>query len=382
MKTIFWSAGENSGDLHGSRVMMELKRRYSKHRHVGIGGPRMKEQGLEQMFPFSRFNVMGFTEVAKHLRFFMKVEKEVKQLFESDPPDLVVLVDYPGFNLRVAKMADDEGIPVLYYICPQFWAWKHDRVHQLKDYTRHVACIMPFEKDLLDIHRINCSFVGHPIAEEIQLEMSREEFAKFNDLDPEKQWIGFLPGSRNMEIERLLPLYLETAGYFDRTKYELLLSKSHSVDDKLFYGLVKQYNADYLHIIGANTYEMMKYCRALACTSGTATLESAYLGTPSVIVYKTTKLSYIIAKRYVGIKRIGLPNIVLSEDILPELIQNDATPNSLFQRLRFLLEDSPERDRIMRKLGNLQQELGEKSASGEVADLIENLLETRFYVSV
>ncbi|MCD4828020.1 MAG: lipid-A-disaccharide synthase [Candidatus Cloacimonetes bacterium] len=382
MKTIFWLAGETSGDLHASEVIAELTRRFGKYRHIGIGGPRMKERGLEQLYPFNRFNVMGFTEVIKHLRFFMKVEKRIRKLLRQELPDLVVLVDYPGFNLRIARIADDEGIPVLYYICPQFWAWNHKRVHQLKDYTRHVACILPFEKDLLDIHRINATYVGHPIAEEVNIELGREGFAEAHGLDPDMQWIGFLPGSRDMEIERLLPLYLEASRYFDRTRYQLLISKSHSVSNKLFFDMIEQYDAGHVHIIGGNTYEMMKYCRALACTSGTATLEAAYIGTPAVIVYKASKLTYFVAKRYVGIERIGLPNIVLGENVLPELIQDAATPGALYQRMLFLLEDGPERERIIAKLGELHEMLGGKHASSEVADLMEKLLESRLYVSL
>jgi len=382
MKTIFWIAGENSGDLHAGHVMAEMNARFGKYRHVGIGGPRMREQGFHSYYPFQQFNVMGFVEVFKHLRFFLKVEKDIRRRLTDDPPDLVILVDYPGFNMRIARIADDLGIPVLWYISPQFWAWKHNRVFDLKSYTRHVACILPFEKDLLDINRVNCSYVGHPIAEEITLELNREDFARFFGLDPDKTWVGFVPGSRDMEIERLLPVYAAASRMFDHTKCQVLVSKAHSVNNKLFLDLLRLHGGDDLHVIDGHRYEMMKYCRALAVTSGTATLEAAYLGTPTVIVYKTSRISYELGKRYIRIKRIGLPNIVLEEDVLPELIQQQATPGAIYRTLLNLLEDSPERRAIERKLADIHRMLGEKQASKEVANLAENLLESRMYVSL
>jgi lipid-A-disaccharide synthase len=174
--------------------MNHLNKEIPYIRHTGIGGSRMKAEGLKQLFPFERFAVMGFIEVLKHLRFFLQVEKAIKKQFRNEKPDLVILVDYPGLNLRIAKLACDFAIPVLYFIVPQFWAWKHNRVYQLKDYTRQIACILPFEEELLRIHNINATYVGHPIAEEINFELDRDGFARFYGLDPKKSWIGFDPG--------------------------------------------------------------------------------------------------------------------------------------------------------------------------------------------
>ena len=205
MATIFWIAGENSGDLHASYVMKELQD-YGFN-HVGIGGYQMQKRGLQVLFPFNRFNVMGFWEVLKHLRFFAKVEKFIKEYLKKNKPELVILVDYPGMNLRIAKIASELNIPVFYYICPQFWAWKHHRVKQLADYTNQVACILPFEPDLLYIHQVNSEYVGSPIVEEINIKMSKEEFGKATRLDSNKKWLSFFPGSRIDEVNKLLPIF-------------------------------------------------------------------------------------------------------------------------------------------------------------------------------
>ena len=232
--TIFWLVGESSGDLHAELVMKSLNQAIPNLTHVGIGGPRMQKQGLIPMFPFQRFAVMGFAEVLAHIFFFMGVQSKIRKLFAKNKPDLAILVDYPGLNLRIAKMADDYRVAVLYFICPQFWAWKHERVYQLKASTRHVACILPFEKEMLDIHNITNSYVGHPIAEEVNIELDRNAFAKFYKLDPAKKWIGFFPGSRNAEIQTMLPIFLKTVGKWDPNKYEFLFSKSRSVNHNVY----------------------------------------------------------------------------------------------------------------------------------------------------
>jgi lipid-A-disaccharide synthase len=373
MKNVFWIAGEGSGDLHAANVIRALRERGYEAQHAGIGGPRMEAEGFISLFPFERFAVMGFAEVVKHLRFFLKVRKEIKRRFNDEEPDLVVLVDYPGLNLQVAKMADDLSIPVLYYICPQFWAWKHERVYKLRDYTRHVACILPFEKDLLDIHRINSSYVGHPIAEEITISLSREEFALKYGLDPSRKWIGFLPGSRQMEFEKMMPAYIEAMKRLDTSKYEFLISKAPAFSTKAFYDLLKRHQLQHAFVIGGDAYHLMKHSDVLAVTSGTASLEAAYLGTPMAICYRTSMISYEIGKRLVRIKRIGLPNIVLDENVVPELIQHDATGKRIARTLERLLQPH-EQERIRTRLTDLHALLGAKSASREVAELVEHIL--------
>jgi lipid-A-disaccharide synthase len=372
--TIFWLAGESSGDLHASLIMETLNANISNLRHIGIGGSKMQALGLKPLFPFARFNVMGFYEVLQHLPFFLKVEMSLKRLFEKDKPDLVILVDYPGLNLRVANLADNARIPVLYYICPQFWAWKHNRVYKLRDNVRQVACILPFEQELLEIHNVRAGYVGHPIAEEVRFDLSREQFASFYGLSADKRWIGFMPGSRDTVVSRMLPVFLQTAKRFDPDKYEIMVSKAQTVSHSLFMELLEQSGLKKLRIIDGYRYEMMKFSELLISTSGTATLEAAYIGTPLIIGYKTSFLSYLIGRRLVRIKRIGLPNIVLDQDILPELIQKDLIPENIFRKAEQILSDAKYRDGIRKDLSRLRSLLADKKTSVEMLRLIKTLL--------
>lgn len=374
MERIFWIAGDSSGDLHASGVLGKLKKMDLHFESVGIGGPYMQTEGLKAMFPFSRFNVMGFTAVLRHLPFFAKVKNTIQRYFQESRPDLVVLVDYPGFNMRIARIATDMRIPVLWYIAPQFWAWKHGRIYQLRDFTRHVACILPFEKEMLDIHHLNSSYVGHPIAEEIAIQANRDTFARTFDIDPEKKWIGFFPGSRNAEVKRMLPVYLDAAAHFTGEEYQVLVSKASSVDHRLFTDILNKKRKCDITVVDGYNYAMMKECEVMAVTSGTATIEAAYIGTPFVICYKASHLEYEIARRMIRVKRIGLPNIILERDVLPELIQKEASGRNIADQMKRFLDDPPFRKQVSIALNELHHLLGDLSASEETAKLVIKLL--------
>ncbi len=377
MKSIMWIAGENSGDLHSSMILKELKRRGKNYRSYGVGGFRMQSEGFEALFPFKKFNVMGFVEVIKDIFFFGKVQRKLIKIFENNPPDLLILVDYPGFNLRLAKKAYEYSFPILYYICPQFWAWKHNRVHQLKENTNFVSCILPFEEELLSIHQIHSKYVGHPIAEEIEFLSDKNHFADFFQLDKSKKWLGFFPGSRDMEISRILPEYLESIKHFDSGKYEFLISKSHTVNDKLFREIIKKSKVKNIKIIDGYNYDMMNLCDFLTITSGTATLEAAMIGTPFVIVYKTSPISYFIGSKIVKIKYIGLPNLIADKLMVPELIQSEANGKNIASNIKNYLQDSSLYEKTQTELSKISHLLGDKSASKEMADIIEDLLDEK-----
>jgi len=373
-KKIFWLVGESSGDLHASLVMKSLNEQVPSLIHTGIGGPRMQALGLKPLYPFKRFAVMGFVEVLKHFFFFWKVEQGIKRFLKRERPDLAILVDYPGLNLRIANIADHARIPVLYFICPQFWAWKHDRVFKLKAMTRHVACILPFEKEMLDIHTINSTYVGHPIAEEIDIQQDRGSFAAFFNLDLNKQWLGFLPGSRNSEVQRMLPVFLKTTSLFDPNKYEFLFSKARSVDHRLYMDMIEAHKGPRINIIDGYTYEMMKHSSFVISTSGTATLECAFIGTPVLIGYKANPISYQIGRRLVRVKRIGLPNIVLDQDLLPELVQHDLNPEMIYSIVSGILADPEKMKAIRNDLHRLKGMLSSPRPSVEMPILIRTML--------
>ena len=374
VKTIFWSAGENSGDLHASMVLKALKERGLYYKHIGIGGHRMQAEGFSPLFPFKKFSLIGFWEVVQSLPFIWRTEKEIKKILETNKPDLIVLVDYPGFNLRLAKTAYDLDIPVLYFICPQFWAWRHSRVNQLKEYVNFLALILPFEKELLDIHRVDSEYVGHPIAEEISIEVSREHFAETFGLDPGKKWLGFMPGSRDTEIKKILPAFIAAIKRFPSDEYQFLISKSHTVNNELFMSYIPETLSKRAFVIDGYMYEMIKYSHFMAVTSGTATLETAYIGTPFIIVYKTSQISYSIARKLIRIKRIGLPNIILEDDVVPELIQNQVTGENIKQIMSEYLNDQIAYKKMTTELLKVQDILREKKASREVAAIIERMI--------
>ena len=373
-KTVFWLAGENSGDLHASLVMNLLNREIPYIKHIGIGGNRMKAEGLQQLFPFERFAVMGFVEVIKHLFFFWKVERTIHKKLAEIKPDLAILVDYPGLNLRIARLADDLRIDVLYFIAPQFWAWKHKRVYQLRERTRQVACILPFEPELLHINNINATYVGHPIAEEINFELDRQAFARFYGLDPQKQWLGFFPGSRNNEVSKLLPVYLETISKLDANRFQFLFSKSRSVSHRLYNELIDSSTKVKPFIIDGYNYDMMKHCEVLVVKSGTTTLETAYIGTPAIIVYIANRISYEIGKRFVKVDKIGLPNIILEKKVLPELIQDEVNPSNIVRHINSFVDDSALYNSVKADLHRIHDLLGDRVCSKETVKIIRDML--------
>ncbi len=374
---IFWLAGEYSADLHAGLVMRALNSALPGLRHSGIGGARMQAEGLQPLYPFARFNVMGFAEVLGHLAFFRQVETGIRSFFREDPPDLAILVDHPGLNLRIARLASYLGIPVLYFICPQFWAWRPGRVNQLRDRVRHVACILPFEQRLLEAHNVPATYVGHPIAEEIDPKLDRAGFASLYGLDPAKRWIGFLPGSRDSVIRAMLPVYLEAVRELASQGFELLVSQARTVSPTLFRQLCGAAPVPGLKVIATHRHELMRHCDLLVSTSGTATLEAAYIGTPQLICYKTSPLSFAIGRRLVRINRVGLPNLVLERDLLPELIQTACQPHSIVKVALGLLND-PDRLQTMRKeLAPLRKMLSEPRASLEMTRLVKVLLDER-----
>ncbi len=372
MKKIFWIAGENSGDIHSAIILRELQNRGKDISVFGIGGPNMIKYNFTTIEPFERFAVMGFTEVVKHIFFFTKIYFRIKKIFKKNTPDLIVLTDYPGFNMKLAKLASKFNIPVLYYISPQFWAWKQNRIFQLKKYTDYIAYILPFEGNLLQKENVHSSYVGHPIAEEIELKLTKKEFAKKFQLDETKKWLGFFPGSRANEIKRLSPEFINAINHFNPDKYEFLVSRACSINKELFkkMGL----NGSKIKEIDSYNYEMMKYCDFLTITSGTATLECAYLGTPFIIVYKTSRISYELGKRFVKIDKIGLPNIILGNKVLPELLQDEVNGRNIYYQINLFLKNPKKYAETKDNLKTLHDLLEKKSTSKAVSDIIENML--------
>ncbi|MCK4359469.1 MAG: lipid-A-disaccharide synthase [Candidatus Cloacimonetes bacterium] len=363
MKNIFILAGERSADLHTSEFIKKMLKLDSDITFWGIGGLKMQKLGFESIFPFERFSVIGFVEVVKHLGFFYQVTNKIKKEFIKRKPNLVILVDYPGLNLRIAKIASKLKIPVLYYISPQVWAWKKKRIYKIKQYTDKIAVIFPFEKDLYENIAANVEFVGHPITEEIKFRMSKKEFTKKYQLDENKKWLAFIPGSRDVEIKRILSEIVKTIQKLKKREnnYEFLISLADNVSKKIFYKIIEPIK-DHIKIVD-EIYELMKYSNLVISKSGTSTLETGFIGTPMIVVYKTSLLSYLIARHFIKIGMIALPNIVAGKKIVPELIQNDVNPTNIIKNIDLILNNNQNYQKIKKELSILHEKFGNKKAS-------------------
>lgn len=361
-------AGEASGDLHGSNLMKSLKLKDPNAQFRFWGGDLMQSQGGELVKHYRDLAFMGFIEVVQNLGTILKNIKICKKDIENYQPDVLILVDYPGFNLRIAKFAKYLGIKVIYYISPQLWAWKEGRVETIKKYVDEMLVILPFEKDFYKKHQVEAHFVGHPLLDAISgLEPVVEaDFKKENHLN-DLPIIALLPGSREQEVKKMLELMLSVRPYFK--KYQFVIAGAPSLP-KSFY---QQFVDEDVHFVSNKTYDLLRVSKAALVTSGTATLETALLNTPEVVCYRSSKISYAIAKRLVKhIKYISLVNLIMDREVVKELIQNDLNTNNLVSELKKILEGNS-RDNMLHDFSELRKILGGSGASDVAADIIVNI---------
>lgn len=366
MTKIFLIAGEESGDIHASNMIRQL-RKLADFSLYGTGGHRLKELGQEQYFDISQMTIIGLNEVVEKLPFIFKMFKILKQKLIEVNPDIVILVDYPGFNLRFAEFAKSKGFKVLYYIAPQVWAWHYSRVHKMRRCIDFLYCILPFEEEIFKKEGVNALYVGNPIIDNIKVKLeSKSLFNSSFGLDDNKLTIGLLPGSRKKEILNTLPIFLETIKRLG-DKYNFILAQADSVHDDLLEDVTSE-----VKIVKGFNYDVMKYSDILWCCSGTASLEAAFLGTPPIIVYKVPLFTEFVGRYIVRVKRIGLPNIVLDDNIFPELLNRDFNPDSLTTWTERILED---KDNYIQKVSLLQDLFKDKNPSIITAEHIkENFL--------
>ncbi len=330
-------AGEASGDLHGSGVVRELKRLQPSVEIFGVGGDRMQQAGMDTIYHIRELGFMGFVEVLKHLPFLKTMEHTLEQIVKFKKPDVLVLIDYPGFNLRFARIAKRYGVKIVYYISPQVWAWHKSRVKKMRAFIDAMLVIFPFEVDFYQAEKIPVKFVGHPLLEVLESKLDRKGFCKLFGIDEKKKIIALLPGSRKQEIEAIFPEMLSAAKQIAKKRdVEIVIGVAPTLEEQYLRTL---YSVEGIRLIKGWTYEVMANADFALVTSGTATLETACFETPMFIVYKTSWLTYLIGRAVIQLKHIGLVNIVAGETIAPEFIQHRASGNILAREAVKLLND-------------------------------------------
>ncbi len=361
-------SGEASGDLHASNLMMELKKLDDKAEFRFWGGDRMQAQGGTLIKHYKELAFMGFIEVLLNLRTILKNMRFCKQDIDTYKPDALILVDYPGFNLRIAEFAKEAGYKVFYYISPQVWAWKESRVKKMRRDIDNLYVILPFEKEYFAKHHIDAEFVGHPLIDAIEQRKAeqKDDFRKKNNLS-DKPIIAILPGSRKQEISKMLPIMLSVEK--DYPDYQFVVAGAPSQDISFYESIV----GDKANIVEAQTYPLLENAHAALVTSGTATLETALFKVPEVVCYKGSSISYQIAKRLVKIKYISLVNLVMDKELVKELIQAELNTKNLKLELDKLIAGD-RREKMLAGYEELEQKLGGSGASANTANSIYKTL--------
>lgn len=375
-KTIMIIAGEASGDLHGSSLASSLKAIDPDLRLIGMGGGKMIKAGLKSYQNIEDLSVIGLGEVLSNLGKFTAVFRCLVGRLDSEKPDCVVLIDYPEFNLRFAKEAKKRNIPVIYYISPQIWAWRKGRVKIVKKFIEKMIVIFAFEKDFYEKEGIAAEFVGHPLLDVVRPRFSREEFLKLQGLTDNKKILAFLPGSRQIEVIRNLPVMLKAAGIIKSKlggNIQFVIAKPKEIDGEIYAEILKDCELK-PKIIEDYPYDCVNAADLVLVASGTATLETAILEKPMLIIYKVSFLTWLVGKMLVKIPDIGLVNIVAGKRIVPEFIQFDATAEKIADEAIGLLSSPEKINAVKINLRAIKEKLGGPGASRRAAQSILSTL--------
>jgi len=362
----YFIAGEASGDLHASKVIAHLTTLDLTAKMQGVGGNLMEDAGMTLTEHYKNTSFMGFVEVLKNLPtifdLFARIKKDILQF----KPDVLILVDYPGFNLRIAEWAFKQNIKVHYYISPQIWAWKESRIHKIKAFIDSMFVILPFEKEFYQKWDYNVDFVGHPLIDEIHERsfLSESEFNAKHNL-PNKPIIALLPGSRGQEISRVLPILLTVCGKFKA--HQFIIAGAPHIEGKFYETIIKNQS---VKVIVDDTYNLLNQSVAALVTSGTATLETALFKVPQIVCYKGNSLSYQIGKKLIKVKYISLVNLIMDELVVAELIQDDLNTERLVEELELLIYQESKIQKLQDKYIELIDKLGNQGASKKTAELI------------
>ena len=358
--------GEASGDVHGASLVKALHRRDGGLKIFGVAGEQLQRTNFEALFNVSKLTGMGLVELAGNVKNIWRAYRLLRDALRRRKPNLLILIDFPEFNLRLARIAKSLRIPVLYYISPQIWAWRRGRVRQIAKSVDRMAVVFPFEVEFYRAHGVNVTFVGHPLLETVSAEQSREAVLAHYGLDPLKKTIALLPGSRHGEVSRHLPTMLAAAKEMQTTdNVQFLCLRASTIDAGALRGLIPAR----ISIVEEDRYEAVGAADLVWTASGTATLETALLSRPMVIVYRMSWLTYTIARLLVRVEHIGMVNLLAGKRLVPELVQDDFNPSRLIAESRRLLGDDQARSSIVEELTQLRQRLGSPGAAERVAEI-------------
>lgn len=369
------AAGEASGDLHAARLVSALRERHPDWRFFGCGGDRLEQAGCELLVHARELAVVGLFEVVRHLPGIYGRFRKLKQAMAVRRPAAVILVDFPDFNLRLARAAFRTGVPAIYFISPQLWAWRTGRVELIRRYIRRMICIFPFEREFYAQHGLDVDYVGHPLVDTVHPRFSREEFFRQHGLDPEVPLVALLPGSRHREIDFHLNTMLEAAQILrSRRPVQFVLPVAGTLNMDEIRARVPDDLRPSVHVIAGDSYDAAAHARCAVVSSGTATVETALLGTPMVVIYRLSDWTYRLGRRWVKTPFYAMVNLILGEAAVPELIQDEFHPAAIVDWAGRLLDDTVERDAQVVQLLQVRQRLGAPGAIQRAALAVERAL--------
>jgi lipid-A-disaccharide synthase len=362
---LYFVAGERSGDLHGGNLIASLKRLSPNLICMGFGGDQMEKSGMRLTSHYRELAFMGFAEVVANLGTISKKIKQCKQEIAAFKPDAVVLIDYAGFNLRIARFAKESGYQVFWYISPKVWAWNQSRANTLKAYVDRMFVILPFEREFFKKFNWPVHYVGNPVLDAVKAHQADADFLAKNNLTPEKPLIAMLPGSRKQEVKQIVPLMAQVAQTF--TKVQFAVAAVDNLNPEFYRPLLELKN---VALIGGQTYDLLSQANGAIVTSGTATLEAALFNVPQVVVYKTSFLSYSIAKNLIRVPFISLVNLIAGEEVVKEMIQQKATATNVSAELNLILTNKQYREKMVKGYAEIRSLLDTGSASENTANLM------------
>ncbi len=364
--------GEASGDLHGANLVRALRTKIPELQFYGMGGAELESLGVEILYDAAKVSVVGVIEVVSHLKDIWLAQRVLRQRLLQDPPDLLILIDLPDFNLMLAKKAKKFGIPVFYYISPQLWAWRSGRVKTIKNRVDKIGVILPFEEEFYSKRGVVAQYVGHPLLDTVGTSATKDEFCKLHEISPGTRCIGLFPGSRKREVSSLLPIFLSAAEIMQKNSPEKIvffIPRASTIGNQEFAaaGLGRYKEQLDIRIVEQDRYNMMAACDAVVTASGTVTLELAILEVPMIVVYKLSPLTYQLGKRLVKIDFFSLVNLIAGYSAVPELLQNEVTAEKIAHELTAISTLPVEKQKMKEALKEVREKLGESGASEKAA---------------